>query len=89
MAIAGDATMTGAGAPVAQNAGDTADDDHHAAARLRHSRRSNYLLQKPRDRQASLLDAILKGAKVSKLSFERPTLFKLAMNLVADSPRPR
>jgi hypothetical protein len=51
--------MTGAGAPLPQNAGDTADDDHHAAARLRPSRRSNYLLQGPRDRQAPLLDEIL------------------------------
>jgi putative ABC transport system substrate-binding protein len=33
------------------------------------------------DRQASLLDKILNGAKAGELPFERPTLFKLAANL--------
>jgi hypothetical protein len=64
LAIAGDATMTGAGAPRAQNAGDTANDDHYAAARFRPSRRSRYLLQGPQNRQASLLDEERKSASV-------------------------
>jgi putative ABC transport system substrate-binding protein len=33
------------------------------------------------DRQASLLDKILNGAYAGDLPFERPTLFKLAVNL--------
>jgi putative ABC transport system substrate-binding protein len=37
------------------------------------------------DRQASLLDKILHGANAGELPFERPTLFKLAVNLKAAS----
>src|SRR5436190_54034 len=67
--------MIGAGVPLTQNAGDTADD-HHAAARLRPSWRSNYLLRGPRDRQASLLDEILKVSESQRASVRATDAFQ-------------